>query len=262
MKTLETLLLKVVHDVLIITLNRPEAGNSLNTQMWLELRDLFQDFYIQESEYRCVVLTGAGNKIFCAGGDNKQRNSMDDSTWRSQHAIGEVLFRHMANCPIPVIAAVNGAAYGGGCELVLAADFAYAAPNARFALPEVSLGIMPGGMGTQTLPRAVGLRRAKEILLSAAPFSAEEALAWGVVNKICATETLLDQTLEIAKKIAGNAPASVRQAKKSMNIAWHTDLQTGHAFELEAYCRLIPMADRTEGVAAWNEKRKPRYTGK
>ena len=184
MKTLETLLLKTVDDVLVVTLNRPEAGNSLNTQMWLELRELFQDFYIRETDYRCVILTGAGSRVFCAGGDNKQRNTMDDTTWRSQHAIGEQLFHHIASSPIPIIAAVNGAAYGGGCELALACDFAYASPNARFALPEVSLGIMPGGMGTQTLPRAVGLRRAKEILLSAAPFSADEALAWGVARLI------------------------------------------------------------------------------
>jgi enoyl-CoA hydratase/carnithine racemase len=262
MKIFETLLLKTVDDILIMTLNRPEAGNSLNTQMALDLREFWQELYVRAEDYRCVVITGSGNKIFCAGGDNKERKTMDTSAWQAQHAIGEQAFRHWINCPIPVIAAVNGAAYGGGCEMVLACDFAYAAPQARFALPEVSLGILPGGMGTQNLPRAVGLRRAKEVLLSAVPFSAEEALAWGVVNKICEGDTLMDRVLETARKIASNAPMAIRQAKKSMNVAFHSDLQTGYAYELEAYNRLVPTSDRVEGIAAWNEKRKPHYTGR
>ena len=125
----------------------------------------------------------------------------------------------MTDCPIPVIAAVNGAAYGGGCEFAMAADFIYAARRARFALTEVTLGIMPGAMGTQHMPRAVGVRRAKEIILTGTPFTAEQAMEWGLVNRVCENENLLEQSLETAERIAMNAPISTRQAKKSIAVA-------------------------------------------
>ena len=166
------------------------------------------------------------------------------------------------NCPVPVIAAVNGAAYGGGCEAALNADFAYASRTARFALTEVTLGIMPGAMGTQNLPFAVGERRAKEIIFTGRPFSAEEAYRWGLVNKVCEPKTLMEETLETARSIADNAPLSIMRAKRSISVATQVDRASGYRFELEAYNRLVGTEDRLEGVLAFNEKRKPNFTGK
>ena len=169
---------------------------------------------------------------------------------------------HMTDCPIPVISAVNGAAFAGGLEFVLGSDFAYGASHARFALTETTLGIMPGAMGTQNLPRAVGIRRAKEIILTGTPFNAEEALEWGVLNRICEEGKLMEETLETARKICNNAPISTRQAKKSLNVATQVDLKNGYAFEIEAYNRMVPTEDRLEGVRAFNEKRKAEFKGR
>jgi enoyl-CoA hydratase len=157
---------------------------------------------------------------------------------------------------------VNGAAFGGGCEFVAASDFAYAAQHARFALTEVTLGIMPGAMGTQNLPRAVGDRRAKEIILTGAPFSADEAAAWGLVSKVLPADELMPATLATAVRIARNAPISTRQAKKSISMASQTDIHIGYRYEVEAYNRMVPTEDRLEGVRAFNEKRKPEFKGR
>ena len=161
-----------------------------------------------------------------------------------------------------MIAAVNGAAYAGGCEIALGCDFIYAARSARFALTEVTIGIMPGAGGTQNLPRAVGERRAKEIILTGRPFTAAEALEWGVVNRVVEPDQLLTTALETAKSIAGNAPLSVRQAKKSIHLGLQTDLRTGLRIEVEAYNRLVGTEDRLEGIRAFNEKRKPKFEGR
>jgi enoyl-CoA hydratase len=166
------------------------------------------------------------------------------------------------DCPIPVIAAVNGAAFGGGCELALTCDFAYASETARFALTEITLGIMPGGGGTQFLPRAAGMRRAKEVILTGKPFSAQEALEWGVVNKLCAPGKLMEETLATAQAICDNAPISVRQAKRSMHFGAHVDVRSALFFEVDAYNKMVSTEDRLEGVRAFNEKRKPRFKGK
>jgi len=248
--------------LLLVRLDRPECANAFNTGMAEELRDLWSELYVEPADLRCVVLTGSGDRAFCAGGDLKERNAMSDAAWQRQHAIFEQMMRAMMQCPLPIIAAVNGAAFGGGCELVLGADFAYAARHARFALTEVTLGIMPGAMGTQNLPRAVGLRRAKEIILSGRPFSAAEALAWGLVNRVCDGTALLDEVLDTARTIAANAPIAVRQAKKSIAAASALDPHSGYAFEIEAYNRMVSSADRLEGVRAFNERRKPKFQGR
>ncbi|MEI6470971.1 MAG: enoyl-CoA hydratase-related protein, partial [Betaproteobacteria bacterium] len=166
------------------------------------------------------------------------------------------------DCPIPVIAAVNGVAYAGGCELALACDFIYAVSGARFALTEVSIGIMPGGGGTQNLPRAVGERRAKELILAAQPFTAEQAEQWGMVNGVVPFAELMPKVLAIAQRLADNAPISVRQAKKSIHQGLQTDLKTGLYFEVQAYDRMISTEDRLEGIRAFNEKRKPIFKGR
>lgn len=258
-----TIKLEIADDgVGVLTLDRPEALNALNTQMMGELRDVFQDLYVHPERARCLVLTGAGNRGFCTGADLKERRGMSDDDWRRQHAVLEQMMRAMMESPVPVLAAVNGAAYAGGLEIALACDFIYAADHARFALTEVTLGIMPGAMGTQNLPRAVGVRRAKEIILSGEPFGAGEALDWGLVNRVLPAAELLPAALDRARRIAANAPVSVRQAKRAIDKAMELDRASGYAFELEAYNRTIVTQDRREGIDAFNEKRKPVYRGR
>ncbi len=248
--------------VVQITLNRPHVSNAMNTQMGLDMHAVFDGLAADPAAFRCAILTGAGEKTFCAGGDLKQRQGMTDEQWQDQHLIFERMVRAMHACPIPVIAAVNGAAYAGGLEMVLCCDFAYAAPHARFALTEVTLGIMPGAGGTQNLPRTIGARRAKEILLTGTPFTAEQALAWGLVNRICPAETLLWDTLATATRIANNAPISTRQIKQSVNVGGQMDLASALMFEIEAYNRMVPTEDRREGIASFNEKREPVFKGR
>src|SRR6266478_7943450 len=204
--------------LLLLTLNRPEFANAMNTQMGRDLLAFFDEINAAPSNQRCIVLTGAGTRAFCAGGDLKERNGMSDEAWQDQHLLFERMIRAFIGCPVPVICAVNGAAYAGGCELALCCDFIYAAETARFALTEVTLGIMPGAGGTQNLPRAVGERRAKEIILTGRPFSAQEAFAWGMVNRLCPPDRLIGETMETARRIADNAPISVRQAKHEIHL--------------------------------------------
>lgn len=248
--------------VLVITLDRPEAANAMNTQMGRDLTELFETFLVDLQDLRCLVLTGRGQKVFCAGGDLKERKGMSDETWQSQHAIFERMVRAVVGCPLPLIAAVNGAAYGGGCEIAAACDFVYASEGARFALTEVTLGIMPGAGGTQNLARAMGSRRAKEAILTGLPFTAEEAERWGLVNRVCPPDELMPQALATAGRIAGNAPISVRQAKQSIQRGLDMSIWDGLAFEIEAYNRMVPTEDRREGVLAYNERRKPAFKGR
>ncbi|HEX2651681.1 MAG TPA: enoyl-CoA hydratase-related protein [Burkholderiales bacterium] len=249
-------------QVLLVTLNRPEVLNAINTQMGHDQLDLWSRITAGPDNVRAIVLTGSGERAFCAGGDLKERDGMTQAAWQAQHELFERAFVALVECTVPVIAAVSGHAFGGGLEMALCCDFAYAVANARFALSEVSLGIMPGGMGTQNLPRAVGERRAKELILTARPFSAAEALEWGVLNRVCEPGKLLDEALGTAQAIAANAPLSVRQAKKSIHYGLQMDLLTGYRFEIEAYNRLVDTEDRREGVKAFNEKRKPNFKGK
>ena len=259
----ETITLTIGADkVGVVTLNRPEAMNSMNTAMMRELRDCFMQFYVDPNVAACLVITGSGDKGFCTGADLKERKGMTDETWRQQHAIVEQMVRAIMECPIPIIAAVNGYAYAGGMEIALACDFVYAAEHARFALTEVTLGIIPGAAGTQNLPRAVGVRRAKEIILTGTPFSAAEALGYGMVNMVVPGPKLMNAAMATAKKIGANAPISVRQAKKSMDKAGDLDRSSGYAFEIEAYNRTVVTEDRQEGINAFNEKRKPNYKGR
>jgi enoyl-CoA hydratase/carnithine racemase len=248
--------------ILLVTLNRSEVSNALNTRMGLDLMEVFEALSIDLQGLRAVIITGSGEKAFCAGGDLKERNGMTDESWQSQHAIFERMIRAMMGCPIPLVAAVNGAAYGGGCEIAAAADFVFAANNARFALTEVTLGIMPGAGGTQNLARAVGERRAKEIILSGNPFTAAEAEAWGFVNRVTELPELLETTMAIARRIAGNGPIAVRQAKQAIHRGMQMSVWDGLAFEIEAYNRLVPTEDRREGVLAFNERRKPIFQGR
>lgn len=263
MPSFETLLTESPQpNTLLVTLNRPDFANAMNTQMGLDLRALFDSINADPAAQRCIVITGTGARAFCAGGDLKERNGMTDQQWQDQHLTFERAIRSIIHCPVPVIAAVNGAAFAGGMEIALCADFIYAAEHARFALTEVTLGIMPGAGGTQNLPRAVGARRAKEIMLTGHPFTVQQAFDWNMVNRICKAETLLRETLETAATICANAPISTRQIKQAVNYGMNMDLASGMMFEIEAYNRMVPTEDRREGIRAFNEKRKPNYQGR
>ena len=259
----ETLLIEVHKEHnLLITLNRPESSNAFNTQMAWDLLTLFEKISIEPKNFRVVVVTGAGERAFCAGGDLKQRMGMSDQEWQAQHLVYERMIRAVIGCPLPTIGAINGAAYGGGCELTASFDFVYVSENARFAQTEVKIGIIPGAGGTQTLARAVGERRAKELIMSGRVFNAQEALEWGLANQICKPKDLVPTVLDVAEQIAQNAPIAVRQAKQSIHKGLQMGLMDGLCFEIEAYNRTIPTHDRREGVTAFNEKRKPKFIGK
>ena len=246
--------------ILLVTLNRPEVLNAHNTQMGKDKLDLWTRLTAEPGSTRCVVLTGAGERGFCAGGDLKERDGMTDAAWNAQHEIFERAFMALIDLPLPVIAAVNGVAFGGGCEMALSCDFIYAARGARFALSETRLGLIPGVGGTQTLPRAAGERRAKELILTGQAFDAQQGYEWGVVNRVC--DNVLDEALSTATRISENGPLAVRQAKKAVRYGLQMDLATGIRFSIEAYNQLVGTEDRREGVRAFNEKRKPRFQGK
>lgn len=257
----ESLLVERDDHVLLLTLNRPGAANALNLPTLGMLAGVISELCVAPGDVRCVVVTGAGDKIFCGGGDMKERQGMPREDLQRHRGLMEQLIRDLQECPVPVIAAVNGAAVGGGCELVLAMDFAYGSENARFSLPEVKLGMVPGGGATQTLPRACGMRRAKEVILTGDMFSAEEALRWGLLNRILPLPDLLPATLEVAHRIAGNAPLAVSGARKAIAVAGDTDLATGLRFELQAHHRTVATKDRAEGLRSLAEKRAPVFRG-
>jgi enoyl-CoA hydratase/carnithine racemase len=246
--------------LLLVTLSRPGAANALNTQMGRDLFELFSGLIFEPGHVRCVALTGEG-RHFCAGGDLKERDGMSDAAWRAQHVVFEQAFQALMDCPVPVVAGVNGAAYGGGCEMALACDFIYAADTAKFALVETGLGIIPGGGGTQNLPRAVGARRARELMYCGTPFTAQEAAEWGMVNGVFPAADLRERLLATARQIVSRAPVAIRQVKRAVGLGADLDLKSGLAIEIEAYNRCVGTADRREGIAAAREKRPPVFTG-
>ncbi|MCZ6844180.1 MAG: enoyl-CoA hydratase-related protein [SAR324 cluster bacterium] len=243
-----------------ITLNRPDVMNALNTEMGLELREFFRQCdYTEEPDTRVLIITGAGERAFCAGGDLKQRQGMSDSDWRHQHEIFEDAFGHLRRFPPPIIAAVNGMAMGGGCEMAVACDLIVASENAVFAQPEVRLGIMPGAGGTQNLPRRIGPGRARDMVFTGRQVKAGEAFQWGLADRLVPHDSLMDEALALAVTIAKNGPIAVQQAKKAINWGLDLSLDAGLMLEVAAYNVAIPSEDRHEGVNAFNEKRPPNF---
>jgi enoyl-CoA hydratase len=247
--------------VVTVELCRPEALNAMNTAMGEELLHCFEALH-RDRAVRAVVFTGAGTKAFCVGGDLKEREGMTDETWRAQHVIFEAAAARVLHCPAPVIAAVEGFAMGGGCELAVLSDFVVCGETAVFAVPEVTRGIFPGIGGTQLLPRILGAPMAKEMIFTGRRVDAREAKAIGLVNHVVPAGQARAKALEIAATIADNGPFAVRQAKKAINWGGETDLETGMILAIEAYNNTVTTDDRLEGVRAFNEKRKPRFTGK
>ena len=247
--------------VITVVLNRPEQHNAMNTAMGEDLLACF-DALARDPDARAVVFTGAGDKAFCAGGDLKERNGMTDEAWRAQHVIFEQAALRVLRCPIPVIAAVEGFALAGGCELAILSDFIVASETAVFGVPETTLGIFPGIGGTQLLPRILGAPLAKELIFTGRRMRADEAKTAGLVNHLVPKGQARAKAMEIAETIAKNGPVAVRQAKKAIAYGLETDLETGMILAIEAYNATVVTEDRLEGVRAFNEKRPPRFKGK
>ncbi len=245
-------------QIIVLRLNRPASANALNTIMAEELRHFFAA--IPQSLCRVIILTGSG-KHFCAGADLKDRKDMDETAWHAQHHAFEQAHRALLACPVPVIAAVRGAAMGGGLELAMACDFIYAADNARFALTETTLGIMPGLGGTQLLPRKIGASRAAELIYLGRAFPAAEAHAMGLVNRLFPESALEESAVATAQLIAANAPLAVQAVKQAMQQGADKPLAAALQCELDYYETLLATNDRKEGITAFNEKRKATFTG-
>jgi enoyl-CoA hydratase len=247
--------------VLTVTLNRPDQMNSMNTAMGQDLLACFTAL-AADADARAVVFTGAGERAFCAGGDLKERNEMTDETWRAQHVIFEQAAMRVLRCPLPVIAAVEGFALAGGCELALLSDFIVASETAVFGVPETTLGIFPGIGGTQLLPRIVGGPLAKELIFTGRRMKADEAKTVGLINHLVPAGQAKAKATEIASAIARNGPVAVRQAKKAIAYGSETDLETAMILAIEAYNATVVTEDRLEGVRAFNEKRQPEFKGR
>lgn len=246
--------------IVILTLNRPDAANAMSVDLLQDMHDALTDLQFDPA-VRVVILTGSGRKAFCAGADLKERKGMDERQVRETVHLIRTVVNQTAALPMPVIAAVNGAAFGGGTELALAADIRIAAESARMGLTETSLAIIPGAGGTQRLSRLIGVAKAKELIYTARRIEAQTALELGLVNQVVADEDLLTAALQMAGQIAKNGPLAVRQAKFAIDEGLSVDLKTGLAIEQKAYELVIPTEDRLEGLAAFAEKRPPVYKG-
>jgi methylglutaconyl-CoA hydratase len=248
------------NGIAIVTLNRPEAANALSTALLNELSELLGDLAFRK-DVRVVIMTGAGEKVFCAGADLKERAGMNETEVRKTVALIRETINQVEQLPQPVIAALNGSAFGGGLELALACDIRVAADTAQLGLTETSLGIIPGAGGTQRLPRLIGIGKAKELIFTAKRITAKEAEQIGIVEYAVPRAQFMEKALEIAGQIAANAPIAVRQAKLAVNRGVDVDLANGLRLEQMAYEVTIPTKDRLEGLQAFKEKRKPVYKG-
>ena len=243
--------------VAVVTIDRQQALNALDQPTLTELRDRLAEL-AGEDGVRAVVLTGAGERAFVAGADIKAMAAMDIAQAEAWGTLGHETASLLETMPKPTIAAVNGFALGGGCELALACDIRYASSAAKLGQPEVSIGIIPGWGGTQRLPRVVGIGLAKELIMSGRLVDAEEALRIGLVNAVFAPEELIERTLELARALAEKSPLVLAAAKQAMNRTLYGDLGA----EAEAFAGLFGSHDQREGMAAFIEKRPPEFTGR
>jgi len=247
--------------IVTLTLNRPEVMNSLNFPLLHALREQIESYRFR-SDIRVLILTGSGEKAFCAGADLKERATLSPEKVKEFIFTIRNLFTSIEQLNKAVIAAVNGIALGGGTEMALACDIRIAALNATMGLTETRLAIIPGAGGTQRLPRLIGKGKAKELIFTGGRVDAQEALAIGLVNKICEPQELMETCKKMAALICETGPIAIEQAKYAINYGCETDINTGLAIESNAYWVCIPTEDRLEGLAAFKEKRKPVYKGK
>ncbi|MDP6852423.1 MAG: enoyl-CoA hydratase-related protein [Candidatus Marinimicrobia bacterium] len=246
--------------IAIITINRPDQYNALNQTVLEELSGIVNEV-AEDNSIRAVILTGQGEKTFIAGADIKEMAEMNTKEAIQFSKLGQDLTVKIETLHIPVIAAVNGFALGGGCEFALACQIRYASENALFGQPEVGLGLIAGFGGTQRLPRIVGKGLALEILLSGNSISADDAAGIGLVNKVFPQETLMPSVLKIAEKITSNAPTAISKTIASVNKGLEVTLNEGLSIEQEEFSSLFDTQDTKEGLSAFIEKRKPNFTG-
>jgi enoyl-CoA hydratase/carnithine racemase len=239
-----------------VTIDRPERMNAIDEAAERALMDAWAAIE-RDPLVRCVVLTGAGERAFCAGGDLKQRQGMTPEQWTRQHRIFERSHHKIRNLRKPIFAAVNGVAVGGGCEMAMSTDFILAAEHARFGQPEVTRGIMPGAGGTQLLPRFLPRGLAFQLLMTGELISAAEAHRCGLVNRVHPAGELMDEAMRLAERIAANSPAAVQQAKRSARMGLELPLEAAIETEIECYQRMVDHPDRYEGIDAFNERRTP-----
>lgn len=256
----EPLLVTKKDGILTITINRPDRMNALDRRT-LKISAALIDRIHYEKDVRVVIITGAGEKSFCAGADLKERANMNNMEIRNYILRIKNTLSNFENLNKPVIAAINGVALGGGLEFALSCDIRIASPNARFGLTETSLGIIPGAGGTQRLPRLIGRGRAKEMIFTAQIIDAETALEYGLINHIAPEGMLMEMAREIAERIKANGPLAIEQAKIAVNRGMETDIDSGLKIESDAYEKLIPTRDRIEALNAFREKRKPEFHG-
>ncbi|MBM7650105.1 enoyl-CoA hydratase/carnithine racemase [Bacillus ectoiniformans] len=258
----ETVIIQKPEDgIAVIKLNRSNAANALSRQMLYDLHEALNEIKFDTS-IRAVIITGEGEKAFCAGADLKERKGMEDAEVKRIVSLIGSTINEVEALPQPVIAAINGAAFGGGLELALACDIRIASKEAKLGLTETSLAIIPGAGGTQRLPRLIGLGKAKELIFTAQRLTGEQAEDIGLVEYAVQGAELMEWALNLAKQMVKNAPLALIQAKTAINKGMQTDLATGLKIEELAYSALIPTEDRMEGLRAFGEKRPPVYQGK
>jgi enoyl-CoA hydratase len=257
----QNLTFDVQEGIGIVTLNRPKALNALNAALMAEI-DALVDAIAKDLTVKAVIFTGSGDKAFVAGADIAEMQPMSAVQGRDWGKFGQRIMDKIENLPQPVIAAVNGFALGGGCELAMACDIRIASDKAKFGQPEVTLGIPPGFGGTQRLARLVGKGRAKELLFTGDMIDAQEAYRIGLANKVVPAEELMAAAKALAQKIISRGPVAVAVCKAAVNEGLDTDLQTGVAYEAEVFGLCFATADQKEGMAAFVEKRKPGFIGK
>ncbi|MBS5581892.1 MAG: short-chain-enoyl-CoA hydratase [Megasphaera sp.] len=245
----------------VLTINRPKALNALNTETVTELNDCVGKIE-NDPEVKVLIITGGGQKSFVAGADIVEMSTKNAIEGRHFGKISQDTFTRIENLPQPVIAAVNGFALGGGCELACACDFRYCSDNAKFGQPEVGLGITPGFGGTQRLPRVVGRGYGKELIFTARMINAQEAHRIGLVNKVVPQDQLMDACMKTAKEICANAKVAVQLAKSAVNRGINCDVITGIAYEDEVFGLCFATEDQKEGMAAFVEKREKHFTDK
>jgi len=246
--------------VATVTLNRPEARNAISTELAGALAAVFEPL-ATDAAVRAVVLTGAGDRAFCAGADLRERGGFDDHGWFVQREVFRRAFSAVRRCPLPTVAAVFGFALGGGCELALSCDLVVAADDATLGLPEVQLGLVPAGGGTQLLARRVGPAVAKDLVLTGRRVGAAEAGQLRLVDRVVPRADLLATAQGLAAQIAANAPTAVRLAKWAIDLGVDLPREAGLEVEDQAWRRAVLSADRREGIAAWNERRPPAWPG-
>ncbi len=256
----KNIIFKEEKGIATITFNRPEVLNALNEASLQEFSNAL-DAVASDEDIRVLVLTGAGEKSFVAGADITEFLRFNVLKAKLFAETGHGVVNRLQELPIPVIAAVNGYALGGGCEIVIGCDFIYAAENAMFGLPEINLGIIPGFGGTQRLPRLIGKNMAKEMIFTGKMISAAEAHAVGWVNTVCPQDELMAEVMKTATIIASKGKASLRAAKQAINSGMDVDLKTGCRIEIDAFAICLSSPDAKEGTLAFLEKRKANFKG-